>query len=214
MPQEYEENLPPRLRALAIVPAFCWLMNLLYNINITREVGVMMWLCHVTTLMLASGLALGLRGPIRMAAVFSTIDLPVWLIGVAATHVTSRASILSHICVPLVAWIALAAIRMDRRPLRVHLAAALAYLVIVQAVTRLVTAAPLNVNVVFRPYDFLTTGASVRMEIYWVATAALMMALYAGGILLFRAVFPPRPDFTALASPPSALPNDIASASR
>ena len=187
----HHESLPPRLRALAIVPAFCWIMNLLYNATITRELGVMMWLCHVTTLMLAVGLALGLLTPIRMAAVFSTIDLPVWLIGVAATHVTSRPSIVSHICVPVVGWIALAAIRMDRRPLTAHLAGALTYLAIVQVLTRLVTPAPLNVNLVYRPYDFLAAGASVRMEIYWGVTAALLMSLYIGGVLLFRAIFPP-----------------------
>lgn len=185
-----EESVPSRLRALAIVPAFCWVMNLLYNATITRDIGVMMWLCHVTTLMLTVGLAFGLPTPIRMAAIFATIDLPVWLIGVAATNTTSRPSILSHICVPVVAWTALAAIRMDRRSLLRHVGGAFIALVIVQAVTRLVTPAPLNVNLVYRPYDFLAAGASVRMEVYWAATAALLMVLYAGGVLLFRAVFP------------------------
>ena len=185
-----EESVPTRLRSLAVVPAFCWSMNLIYNLTITRDLGVMMWLCHVTTLMLTVGLALGLPGPIRMAAIFATIDLPVWLISVLATHVTGRVSILTHVCVPTVAWIAMSQVRMDRRSLLSHVGVGFLYFGGVQLLSRLVTAEHLNVNLVYRPYDFLTAGASVRMEMYWGVTAALLMVLYAGGVLLFRAVFP------------------------
>ena len=196
--------LAPGVRVLALVPAACWVINLLYNVRITGQPGVMMWMCHTTSLVLMVGLAGSFASWIRLATIWATVGLPVWLISVAATNVSSRVAVPTHLLVPAVGWMVVAQLRMDRRPLDVHLMMAGGYLFIVQAISRFITDPRWNVNLVFRPYDPLAGVLKVGASANWVFMSTLLLAQYALGVLIFRRLFPAPSEGTATPEAPTS----------
>jgi len=44
-----------RLRWLGLVPASCFVFHAIYNLFIVNRPGNLLWMCHVTTLLLAVG---------------------------------------------------------------------------------------------------------------------------------------------------------------
>ncbi|CUI08830.1 hypothetical protein [Massilia antarctica] len=132
----------------------------------------LLWMCHVTSAMLALGLIADLA-PLIVTGFLcqAAIALPAYVLHVAASGHTSVASFLLHLSAPALgamAW------RGKRMPAAIPWAALAIYQLLI-ALSQVFTPESLNVNLAFRPWDplvaFIPWGWPVR-----VLNLALMLA--------------------------------------
>lgn len=189
---EREMILDDRLRWAGVIPAALWTFHLVYNAGVRGEPGNMMWMCHVTTLLLAVGLIGSFASLIRLSSAWVLLGLPIWLVEALAAG-TTRISVLSHVLVPIVSVVAFSQVGEPRR-LRVAVLQSLALYCFVQVAARLLTAPALNVNLAHRPYQFFASDLIGSFAVYWVViTAALVPVLalvHAGFARAFPAAAP------------------------
>lgn len=157
-------------RLWGFVPLACWLVQ---AIRYRAEPVSLLWMCHIAALLLAIGVFARVTIVVRVAAVWSIVGVPLWLIDVVANG-AHPASILSHVAVPIVALFALRAHRGPALPIAAY---ALTLFVIVQQLCRMLTPRALNINVAHAPY-----AMNMAYPTYWaltIAVLALVLALVA-----------------------------------
>ncbi len=154
-------------RLWGFVPLACWLVQ---AIRYRDAPANLLWMCHIAALLLAIGVFVRLGIVVRIAAVWSIVGVPLWLIDVVANG-AHPASILSHIAVPVVGFFAL---REHRGPALPIAAYALTLFIIVQQVCRMLTPPALNLNVAHAPY-----AVTMTYPAYWALTTIALAALLA-----------------------------------
>lgn len=145
-------------RLWGLVPLACWVVQV---IRYRGEPANLLWMCHVAALLLAIGVLTRVAIVARIAAVWSIVGVPLWLIDVAANG-AHPASILSHVAVLVVGFFAL---REHRGPALPVAAYAMTLFVLVQQLSRMSTAPELNINVAHAPY-----AVSMSYPAYWALT--------------------------------------------
>jgi hypothetical protein len=173
-------------RLLGILPLLFFLFQGIHYWRI-RELGNMLWMCNIGNLMLAFGLFLNNAQLIRVAVLWMIPGLVVWFIYVVLAWGIFLTSTLAHLGGMIVGLIALRHVGMDRKS---WLYAVLWYFVL-QVVSRLLTAASLNVNV----SHMVDPGWQRTFNSYWkfwiVLTLAVGVVLWLLGLTLSK-FFPAR----------------------
>src|SRR5215204_4730489 len=136
-------NLSPRtkLRLLGILPLIFFLSQGAHYWRID-QLGHMLWMCNVGNLLLALGLFLEKPLVIRLAAIWMIPGLFIWILYVVLAWGVFLSSTLAHVGGLAVGLIALRQVGMDRKAWRW----ALGWYLVVQLLSRFLTAPALNVN--------------------------------------------------------------------
>lgn len=149
----------------------------------------MLWLCHVSSLLLAAGLFLNRPVLIRVATFWMITGLFIWICYVVAGGEWILTSLFIHVGGVIVGLVALHIVRADRTAWLY----ALAWFLLVQQVSRMVAPTELNVNVAHRVYDGMDKYFSAYWQ-YWLAsTMGVAIGLWMLGVTLWK-MFPPRVD--------------------
>jgi prepilin-type N-terminal cleavage/methylation domain-containing protein len=194
-----ESLLEPRVRLLGLIPLVCWIFQYVRHAFVLMEPANLLWICHVTTLLLAIGLLASWASVVRVAAVWAIVGLPMWIIEVAARGYTSRVSLLSHIAVPIVAALALSQVKGGRFTVVAH---AMGLFLVVQQVCRLVTIPALNINMAHKPYDAFAGDLVPSYPLYWALSTAVLGVLVTMVSLALRRLLPADVAFTEAVGEP------------
>ena len=174
-------------RTLGILPLIFFLGQAVHYWR-SNELGHMLWMCNIGSLVLALGLFLEKPVLVRLSAIWVLPGLIVWFFYVVLPWGVFLTSALDHIGGLVVSLIALKRYRMDRTAWRY----AFGWYLIVQLVSRFVTPAALNVNLAHT----VASGFERTFQSYWsfwlVLTAATAAALWLSGMILWS-IYRPRP---------------------
>lgn len=172
------------MRLLGLLPLFFFLAQALHYWRI-NELGNMLWMCNIGNLVLAIGLFLEKPLLVRVAAIWTIPGLLIWFIYVVLAWGVFLTSTLAHVGGLAVAAIALKRYRMDRNSWLY----AFGWVLLMQLISRLITARELNVNLA----HFVQPGWDQTFRSYWsfwlVLTVVTLTALWLSG-LLWRTLCP------------------------
>ena len=173
-----------RLRLLGILPLLFFLAQGVHYWRI-HQLGHMLWMCNIGNLVLALGLFFEKPLLVRVAAIWTIPGLFIWFFYVVLAWGVFVTSTLAHVGGITVAAIALKTYRMDRNSWRY----AFGWSLLVQLISRFVTAPELNVNLAHAVQPgFERTFPSYWM--FWLAlTLATAVGLWLSG-LFWRAFWP------------------------
>ena len=175
-----------RIRLVGILPLIFFLAQGIHYWQI-NQLGHMLWMCNIGNLLLAIGLFTSNRRLMRIAIIWTIPGLFIWFLYVVLMWGVFFTSTLAHVGGLLVGMFALRIIGMDRRTWLF----AFGWYLIVQLLSRLFTAADLNVNLAHR----IQPGWEQRFGSYWefwiVLTAVTALALWILEVV-FRRVWPVR----------------------
>lgn len=179
-------NVSPRtrMRLLGILPLVFFLAQGVHYWR-SHELGNMLWMCNIGNLVLALGLFFEKPLLVRVAAIWTIPGLFIWFFYVVLAWGVFFTSTLAHVGGIAVAAVALKTYRLERNSWRY----AFGWSLLVQLISRFVTAPELNVNLahVVQP-GFERTFPSYWM--FWLAlTIATAVGLWLSG-LLWRALWP------------------------
>jgi len=179
-------NVSPRtqLRLLGILPLLFFLAQGVHYWR-AHQLGHMLWMCNIGSLVLALGLFFEKSLLVRMAAIWAIPGIFMWFFFYVVSWGVFFSSVLVHVGGLIVAVIAVRTYRMDRQAWRYTFGWSL----LLQLISRFVTAPDLNVNVshAVQP-GFERTFPSYWM--FWLAlTLATAIVLWLSG-LLWRTVWP------------------------
>lgn len=173
-----------RLRLLGILPLVFFLAQGVHYWRI-HQLGHMLWMCNIGNLVLALGLFFERPLLVRVAAIWTIPGLFIWFFYVVLAWGVFLTSTLAHVGGIAVAAIALKTYRMDRNSWRY----AFGWSLLVQLISRFVTAPELNVNLAHA----VQPGFERTFPSYWVFWLALTVAtavwLWLSG-LLWRILWP------------------------
>src|SRR6185503_15123797 len=179
-------NVSPRtrMRLLGILPLVFFLAQGVHYWR-SRELGNMLWMCNIGNLVLALGLFFEKPLLVRVAVIWTIPGLFIWFFYVVLAWGVFLTSTLAHVGGIAVAAIAIKTYRMDRNSWRF----AFGWSLLVQLVSRFVTAPRLNVNLAHAVQPgFERTFPSYWM--FWLAlTIATALGLWLSG-LIWRALWP------------------------
>jgi hypothetical protein len=151
------------------------------------ELGNMLWMCNIGNLVLALGLFLNNALLIRVSVIWMFPGLVVWLVYVMLAWGLFLSSTLAHVGGLSVGIFAVRRVGMDRSAWRY----ALGWYLLVQLLSRVLTAANLNVNVAHR----VDAGWQDTFNAYWkfwlVLTILTAIVLWIIGTALHR-IWPSR----------------------
>ena len=174
-------NLSPRtqMRLLGLLPLFFFLAQGVHYWRI-NQLGHMLWMCNIGNLVLALGLFFEKPLIVRVASIWMIPGLMVWFIYVVLAWGVFFTSTLAHVGGLIVAMIALSKYRMDRTAWRW----AFGWSLVVQLLSRFVTPAELNVNLVYAAgYGWERTFHSYWM--FWLTlNLVTAIVLWLCGLLL------------------------------
>lgn len=172
------------MRLLGLLPLLFFFAQAVHYWRI-NELGHMLWMCNIGNLVLALGLFLEKPLLVRVAAIWTIPGLLIWFIYVVLAWGVFLTSTLAHIGGLAVAAIALKTYRMDRSSWLY----AFGWALLMQFISRLITARALNVNLA----HFVQPGWERTFTSYWsfwfVLTIATFAALWLAG-LLWRTIWP------------------------
>jgi hypothetical protein len=123
------------------------------------QLGHMLWMCNIGNLLLAIGLFFDNRRLMRIAIIWTIPGLIVWFIYVLLAWGVFLSSTLAHVGGLIVGMFVLRKIGMDRRTWLY----AFGWYLMVQLISRLFTAADLNVNLAHK----IQPGWEQRFGAYW-----------------------------------------------
>ncbi|MGH9956154.1 MAG: hypothetical protein ACREBC_03365 [Pyrinomonadaceae bacterium] len=131
-----------QFRALGFLPLVFFLAqaNHYWKIN---QLGHMLWMCNIGNLILAAGLFLNNALLIRISVIWMVPGLAVWIVYVVFAWGVFLSSTLAHVGGLIVGLVAVKRVGFDRWAW----VYALAWYLMMQALSRVVTAPELNVNV-------------------------------------------------------------------
>ena len=180
------EHLSPRTRMLllGLLPLLFFLAQGVHYYHI-NQLGHMLWMCNIGNLVLALGLIFEKPLLVRVAAIWTIPGLIIWFLYVVLAWGVFFTSTLAHVGGLAVAAIALKTYRMDRNSWRF----AFGWSLLVQLISRFITAPELNVNLshAVQP-GWERTFPSYWM--FWLATTLLsVVVLWLSG-LLWRSLWP------------------------
>ena len=179
-------NVSPRtrMRLLGVLPLVFFLAQGVHYWR-SHELGNMLWMCNIGNLVLALGLFFEKPLLVRVAVIWTIPGLFIWFFYVVLAWGVFLTSTLAHVGGIAVAAIAIKTYRMDRNSWRF----AFGWSLLVQLVSRFVTAPQLNVNLAHAVQPgFERTFPSYWM--FWLAlTIATAVCLWLSG-LLWRALWP------------------------
>lgn len=179
-------NLSPRtrMRLLGVLPLLFFLAQGVHYWRI-HELGNMLWMCNIGNLVLALGLFFEKPLLVRVAAIWTIPGLFIWFFYVVLAWGVFFTSTLAHVGGIAVAAVALKAYRMDRNSWRY----AFGWSLLVQLISRFITAPALNVNLAHA----VQPGMEGTFPSYWMFWLALTIAtavwLWLSG-LLWRTLWP------------------------
>jgi hypothetical protein len=172
------------MRLLGLLPLLFFLGQGVHYWRIS-EVGHMLWMCNIGLLVLALGLFFEKPLLVRVPAIWTIPGIFMWFFFYVVTWGVFLSSVLVHVGGLAVAAIALRSYRMDRHSWRY----AFGWALLVQLISRFVTAPQLNVNVAHT----VQPGWERVFPSYWMfwLAAILTMAavLWLSG-LLWRSLWP------------------------
>jgi len=168
------------MRLLGVLPLIFYLAQGIHYWNI-GQLGHMFWMCNIGNLLLAMGLFLEKARVVRLAAIWMIPGLLVWFVYVVLTWGMFLTSTLAHVGGLAVAMIALYRYRMDRTAWLW----AFGWYLVVQLLSRLVTAPDLNVNLAHA----VQPGWERTFQSYWTfwitLTVVAALLLWLSGLLLW-----------------------------
>lgn len=161
-----------RFRLLGVLPLLFFVTRAIEYAVIAKTPEQILWSCHVSNLLLAFGMFLANPFLIRVAVFWLILGVPPWIIDMVSSHLITPVSIFSHLGGFIVAIVA---IRQVGAKLWSWIPS-LIYFVILQQITRLVTAPTdyTNVNVAHFAYNHWVLFSSYWK--YWVVNTALAAA--------------------------------------
>lgn len=173
-----------RMRLLGLLPLFFFIAQGVHYWRI-NELGHMLWMCNIGNLVLALGLFFEKPLLVRVAAIWTIPGLFIWFFYVVLAWGVFFTSTLAHVGGIAIATIALKTYRMDRNSWRY----AFGWSLLVQLLSRFVTAPELNVNLAHT----VQPGFERTFPSYWMFWLALTIAtavwLWLSG-LLWRTLWP------------------------
>lgn len=184
-PLDLEQN-NYRFRLLGFLPLIFFFAQAFHYWRV-NELGNMLWMCNIGNLLLALGLFLRRPLLVRVAVLWMVPGLIVWFVYVVLAWGIFLSSTLAHVGGFAVGMFALRRVRMDR----VSWLYALGWYFLLQLVSRLFTAAALNVNVAHN----VDSGWQQIFNSYWKFWLVLLLvaiALLGGLNLLFYKLWPQR----------------------
>lgn len=174
-------------RTLAILPLIFFLGQVVHYWR-SHELGHMLWMCNVGTLVLAIGLFFEKPALVRLSAIWAIPGLVIWFFYVVLPWGVFLTSALDHIGGLVVSLFALKRYRMDRTAWRY----AFGWYLIVQLISRFVAPAAFNVNLAHT----VASGFERTFQSYWsfwlVLTAATAATLWLTGMILWS-IYRPLP---------------------
>ncbi len=173
-----EMVLDYRLRWMGLIPLACWIFQATYYSFVVERPAALLWMCHVTALMLAVGLIGSFASLIRLVAGWTVLGLPIWIVDAMSVGAT-RISVLSHLAVPAVALVAMSQVGVGRSIAKMTIAS-FGFYVVLQLFCRAATPPDLNVNLAHAIYPFFGQGVVESYGIYWGITAVLNVAALHG----------------------------------
>jgi len=135
-------------RVLGLLPVIFFAAHFLHYLK-AGGLGDMLWICHVSSLLLAAGLLLNRPLFIRVATLWMIIGLIIWALYLFAGGQWILTSLFVHVGGVIVGLIALYRVRADGRAWRY----AMIWFLLVQQVARMFAPPELNVNVAHRVYE-------------------------------------------------------------
>ena len=178
-----------RFRLLGFLPLCFFLARAVEYIVIAKTPEQMLWSCHISNLLLAAGLFMGNPFLIRVAVFWLILGVPPWIADMVWSKLITAVSIFSHLGGFIVAMVAIRRVGAKRW----SWIPSLIYFVILQQITRLVTAPGpyTNVNVAHFAYGPMQ-GWFASYWTYWAAnTSAVALTLIIIEFILAR-LFPVR----------------------
>lgn len=138
------------LGLLSILPTILFAARMVEYLWVAKTPEQLLWCCHISNLLLALGMIFGSVRLIRVASLWLMIGVPPWILDMVVTRLVTPVSIFSHLGATLIATCILWRLGMVGGTWRF----ALIYFLILQQVTRLLTAPGpyTNVNVAHFAY--------------------------------------------------------------
>lgn len=146
--------------------------------------GYMLWMCHVSNLVLGVGLLAGRPFLIRLAIIWQLPAIPLWIMDMCQTGEAPLITFFSHLGGPAVGLVALRAVGANRWTWLY----AIAWYLLIQQLSRMFTRPELNVNVAHAIYPGWERVYSHYWQ-YWLFTTigAAVMVWITGRVLLLIA---------------------------
>ena len=95
MPSNAIERFPLRYRLLGLLPLTLFAARLV-ELNSRGETAHILWVCHISNLLLALGLFCGCSEPVRVATLWLMIGSPLWLVDINRTGIMQLTSVGTH----------------------------------------------------------------------------------------------------------------------
>jgi len=170
-----------KLRLMGVLPLIFFLAQAVHYWRI-NQLGHLMWMCNLGNLLLALGLFLEKPIVVRLAAIWTIPGLLIWFLYVVLVWTGFLTSFFAHVGGLIVAMIALSRYGMDRISWRW----AFGWYLVVQLLSRFVTAPELNVNLAHA----VQPGWEHTFHSYWsfwlVLTICTAVGLWLSSLLLWR----------------------------
>ncbi len=186
MAQNKDRYLSTWFRLAGFLPLILFLARLSYFLGI-GEPSYILWICHISTLMLAAGLFLEQPELVRVSVLWLVIGIPLWIWDMAGFGIGTITTFGTHIGGLIVGLIALWRVGSGQRSWLY----AVIWFLIVQQVCRMVTPAELNVNIahgIYRGWEAMFNN----YRLFWSITTVLAGIVLFGIGKVFLKLFPPR----------------------
>ncbi len=157
-------------RSLGWLPLIFFVARLIEYVQVGAPSQVL-WMCHLSNLLLAAGLFLANPLIIRVAVVLLVFGVPPWIVDMFVIKIITPVSVVSHLGGLIVGLLAIAKLR--AKPWT--WLAALICFVLVQIISRFVTPAALNVNTSHRVYDIFKDVVG-NYWVYWAISTVVIGA--------------------------------------
>jgi hypothetical protein len=182
-----QDELPDLwFRLVGLLPLAFFLAQAVHYWKI-NELGHMLWMCNIGNLVLAIGIFLNNALLIRAAVIWMFPGLMVWFVYVVLSWGVFWSSTLAHVGGLIVGIFAIRRVGMDRAGWRY----ALAWYLLVQFLSRVVTPANLNVNVAHHVDPAWQQTFNAYWKFWLVLSLLTAIILWSIGILLHK-IWPAR----------------------
>jgi len=179
------QNIKFRLLGLIPLLLFVARLNNLYNIN---EIGHILWMCHISNLMLAIALFSAWPFLAQISVPWLLFGLPLWILDITQVGIVGGlTSFGTHVGGLIIGLIALSKMTYNKK---VWIYAFVWYLA-VQQICRMITSPELNVNIAHNVYRGWETIFSIYWQYWLVTTISAAIFMWLIGIF-FQKLFPPK----------------------
>ncbi len=131
-----------RFRLLGLLPLAFFIARVIEYVNVGTPEHIL-WSCHVSNLLLALGMFLGVPALIRITAFWLILGVPPWFYDMVATGLITPVSIFSHLGGAVIGILALRRVR----PKCGSWIISLIFFLVLQQITRYLTPADIYMNV-------------------------------------------------------------------